>query len=363
MDEVFLRVGQALGVEREVGAVLGEDGQARVRHAEQRGAGVAGEIAQVLAHLGRARRAVQADHVDAEGFQRGERGADLGAEQHGASGLEGHGDQQGYVDAGRLHGAAGAQDRRLGLQEVLGGLHDQGVGATGEQALGVGLEAVAEGAVADVAEGGQLGAGADGAEDPALAAVAGGEVVGGLAGDAGAGLGEFVDALGDVVLGHRGVVRAEGVRLDAVHADAEVLLVDRADDVGAGDVQDLVAAFEVLEVVERGVLRLEHGAHGSVGDHHAGGECLSERGHPGPAVGRRGRWRRGHEGAPWSATAVGFAASQGTSHGTPRERARRQGNGAGREDARGVHEADLSDGDAYEGERDADRGDVRVNAV
>ncbi len=271
---------------------------------------------------------------------------------------------RGYVDAGRLHGAAGAQDRRLGLQEVLGGLHDQGVGATGEQALGVGLEAVAEGAVvADVAEGGQLGAGADGAEDPALAAVAGGEVVGGLAGDAGAGLGEFVDALGDVVLGHRGVVRAEGVRLDAVHADAEVLLVDRADDVGAGDVQDLVAAFEVLEVVERGVLRLEHGAHGSVGDHHAGGECLSERGHPGPAVGRRGRWRRGHEGAPWSATAVGFAASQGTSHGTPRERARRQGNGAGREDARGVHEADLSDGDAYAGERDADRGDVRVNAV
>jgi hypothetical protein len=77
--------------------------------------------------------------------------------------------------------------------------------------------------------------------------------------------------------------------------DAEVLLVDRADDVRAGDVQDLVAAFEVLEVLEGGVLRLEHGAHRSVGDHHAGGEGLSERGHTGPAVGGRGQWRRGHE--------------------------------------------------------------------
>ena len=305
--EGLLRVGQALGVEREVGAVLGEDRQAGVGHAQQRGAGVAGQIAQVFAHLGGAGGAVQADHVDAEGLQRGQRGADLRAEQHGAGGLEGHGDQQRYLDAGRLHGAAGAQDRRLRLEEVLGGLDDEGVGAAGEQALGVGLEAVAQGAVADVAEGGQLGAGADGAEDPALTAVAGGEVVGGLAGDAGAGLGQLVDAVGDVVLGHGGVVCAERVGLDAVDAGLEVGLVDRTDDVGPGEVEDLVAALEVLEVLEGGLLGLEHGAHRSVGHHHSGGQGLAERGHAGPAVGGRGRRHRGHERAPSDATAVGFA--------------------------------------------------------
>jgi hypothetical protein len=52
--------------------------------------------------------------------------------------------------------------------------------------------------------------------------------------------------------------------------------VDRADDVGARGVQDLVAAFELLEVVQRGVLGLEHGAHPAVGHHDAGGEGLAQ---------------------------------------------------------------------------------------
>ncbi|CAM5559607.1 Glycerol kinase [Streptomyces violaceorubidus] len=48
-----------------------------------------------------------------------------------------------------------------------------------------------------------------------------------------------------------------------------------ADDVGPGQVQDLVAPLQLLEVVQA-VLCLEHGAHGAVGDHHAGGEGLSD---------------------------------------------------------------------------------------
>ncbi|CAM5624457.1 hypothetical protein SAURM35S_07320 [Streptomyces aurantiogriseus] len=306
--EGLLGVGQAFGVQREVGAVLGEDRQAGVGHAQQRGAGVPGQVAQVFAHLGRARRAVQADHVDTEGLQRGQRGADLRAEQHGAGRLERHRDQQRHVDAGRLHRAPRAQDRRLRLEQVLRGLDDQGVRAAGEQALGVRLEAVAQRAVADVAEGGQLRAGSDRTQHPALAAVARAVLVGRLTGDAGARLGQLVHAVGDVVLGHGRVVRAEGVRLDAVHAGAEVRLVDGADDVRPGDVEDLVAALEVLEVLEGGLLGLEHGAHGPVGHHHTGGEGLTERGHTGPAVGGRGRRHRGHERAPSDATAVGFAA-------------------------------------------------------
>ena len=135
-----------------------------------------------------------------------------------------------------------------------------------------------------MAQGRQLGAGADGAEHPALLSGGLGEPVGDLAGDAGAGLGELLDPAGDVVLTQGGGVGPEGVRLDAVHADREVLLVHRADDVGARDVQDLVAAFEVLEVLEGGVLGLEHGAHGTVGHHDPGGERLTERCGSGPAV-------------------------------------------------------------------------------
>jgi hypothetical protein len=178
----------------------------------------------------------------------------------------------------------------------------------GEQTLGVPLVGVAQDGVRGVAEGRQLGAGADGAEDPPLPAVGGRDLVGDLAGDAGTGLGQLVDARGDVVLAEGGVVGAEGVGLDAVDAGGEVLAVDRGDDVGPGDVQDLVAAFEVLEVLEGGVLGLEHGAHGAVGDDDAARERRAQRLGTGAAVGGRGR-QRGHGCAPWDATAVGFARS------------------------------------------------------
>ncbi len=296
--ERLLRVRQLRRGQRVVRAVLAEDGQAGVGHARQRDAGVAGEVAQVLAHLGRAGRAVHADHVDAERLQRGQRGADLRAEQHRAGRLDRDGDDDGQVETEGVQGAPGAEHGRLGLQEVLGGLHEQRVGAAGDQSLGVALVGVAQDGVRGVAERGQLGAGADGAEDPALPSVLGGERVGGLAGDPGARLGQLVDALRDVVLAERGVVGAEGVGAHAVDTGGEVLLVHRADDVRAGDVEDLVAALQLLEVVQRRVLRLEHGAHRAVGDHHAGGEGLSEGGHAGPGVGGRGGWRRGHERAP-----------------------------------------------------------------
>ena len=44
---------------------------------------------------------------------------------------------------------------------------------------------------------------------------------------------------------------------------------------GSGDVEDLVAALEVLEVLERRILRLQHGAHRTAGHHHTGGERVS----------------------------------------------------------------------------------------
>jgi hypothetical protein len=294
-DEGVLRVGQLGRGQRVVRAVFGQHRQARVGHAGQRDARVPGQEAQVLAHLGRARGAVQADHVDAERLQRGQGGADLGAEQHGAGRLDGHRDDQRHGVAGGLHGPAGGDDGGLGLEQVLRGLHEQRVGAAGEQALGVLLVGVPDGAEGGVAEGGQLGAGSHRAEHPALLPGAAGELVGHLTGDPGTGLGQLGDAFGDVVLAEGGEVGAEGVGLHAVHTDVEVRGVDRTDDVRARQVEDLVAALEILEVLERGVLRLEHGAHGSVGHDHPGGQGVSERGHTGPAVSGRGRRQRGHE--------------------------------------------------------------------
>lgn len=256
----------------------------------------------MLAHLGGAGGAVQADHVDAQRLQRGQRGADLRAQQHRAGRLEGEGDQQRQVGPERVQGPAGAEDGRLGLEQVLGGLDDQGVRAAGDQALGVRLEAVAQRVEADVTEGRQLRTGADGAQHPPLTPVTAAELVGHLAGDAGARLGQPVHAVGDLVLGHGRVVGTEGVRLHAVHAHLEVGLVDGTDDVGASEVQNLVAALEVLEVLERRVLRLQHRAHRAVGHHDTLGERVAERGDAGPVLGklgRKGRVRqRSHEGAP-----------------------------------------------------------------
>lgn len=289
-------------------AVLGEDRQSGVGHAKQRDTRVAREVAQMLAHLRRAGRAVQADHVDAERFECGQRGTDLRTEQHRAGRLERQRAQQRKIAAHRLERPSRTQYRGLGLQEVLRRLDDERVRATGDQALGVLLETVAEHGVRRVPQRRQLGAGADGAEHPALLSGGGRELVGHLAGDARPGLGEFMDAPGNVVLAQGRGVGAEGVRLDTVHADREVLLVHGAHDVRAGHVEDLVAPFEVLEVLKGGILRLEHGAHGAVGHDHSGGERLAKGFGSVPAVGGKGR-QRGHGCAPWDATAVGFTAS------------------------------------------------------
>lgn len=306
-DEGLLGVGQLRCRQRVVRPVLAQHRQARVRHARQRDTGVPGQVAQVLAHLGGAGGAVQADHVDAQRLQRRQRGTDLRPQQHGAGRLHGHRTDHRQVGAGRLERPAGTENGGLGLQEVLGGLHQQGVRAAGDHALGVLLVGVTQRDIRGVAQRRQLGAGPHGAEDVALLPGGGGELVGHLTGDPGAGLRQLEDPLGDVVLRERGEIRTEGIGLHAVDADREVLLVHRAHDVGPGEVEDLVAALELLEVLHGRILRLQHGAHRPVGDHHPRGKRLTQGCDARRVV---GRWRvRGHGDAPVVATAVGFAPS------------------------------------------------------
>ncbi len=54
--------------------------------------------------------------------------------------------------------------------------------------------------------------------------------------------------------------------------------MDVADDVRSGDVQDLVTALELLEVLQRQVVALQHRSHGAIRNHHASRECCTEIG-------------------------------------------------------------------------------------
>ena len=167
-------------------------------------------------------------------------------------------------------------DGGLRLEQVLRRLDEDRVRAAGDQPGHLLLVGVAQDGVGGVAQARQLRAGTDGAQHPARV---GGRrpVVGDPAGDGRAGLGELVDALGDRVLPEVGQVRAEGVGLDAVDADGEVGVVHAGDQLGPGHVEDLVAALVPLEVVQRRVGGLEHGAHRPVRHDDALGEGLAKR--------------------------------------------------------------------------------------
>ncbi len=281
--ERLVGVGQLGGGHRVVGAVGGQLGQAGVRHARQRHPCVRGEVAQVLAHLAWPCRAVQADDVDAERLERGERGADLRAQQHRPRRLDRHLGDQHDVGPGGGDGPPGADDRGLGLQQVLAGLHDQGVGPAAQQAgrvLLVGVPKLGEG---DMAERGQLGARAYRAENPS-GPLATGPVVHGLAGDAGPGLRQLPDPVRDAVFAEVAQICPERVGGEAIHPGLEVAVVYRPDDVRPDDVQYLVAALMPGEVVERGGAALQHGAHRAVRDEQALADRRSQR-RPAPGVG------------------------------------------------------------------------------
>ena len=95
LHELLVRRRQLVGGERIAGAIGPEHGQARVGHAHHRNVGELRQMAQVLAHLVRTGRAVQADHVDAERLESGQGCRDLATHEHGARGFDCHLDEDG----------------------------------------------------------------------------------------------------------------------------------------------------------------------------------------------------------------------------------------------------------------------------
>ena len=226
------------------------------------------QVAEVLAHLGRAGGAVEPDHVGAQGVEGGQGGADLGAHEHAAGGLDGHLDLDRHLSRPAVgHGPPAADDGRLGLQEILDGLDDEQVDAAVEQPGGRLLVAVALLDEGDLAERGDLGARPERAGHPAAVGRPGRRPPG---------------RCGPTWRPARGSGAARPYSASTQGRQPKLSVsttsqptskkrpVQVGDHVGPGVDQDLVAALEggAAEIVGPEVAQLQVGAGGAVEDDH-----------------------------------------------------------------------------------------------
>ena len=237
--------------------------QPRVGRAEQRERRVLGQKAQRLVHQLRPGRAVQPDAGQPQRRKRGQRRADLAADQHLPRRLDRHGCEDWRVQPALRQRVAAGQNRRLALQQVVDGLHQQRVHLAVEQTarlLEIGRVQRVE---ANLPQAGQLRAGADRADREARG-VGCAESVGGGAGVAGGGRVDLARAPGEVVFGEGDGGSAECVGQHRIRARLQVGGVQRLNRLRAAEVEHLVAAFEAVEIGERQVHRLDAGARRAV---------------------------------------------------------------------------------------------------
>ena len=251
--------------------------QAGVRDHRERKRRVLGQIAHRLAHVLRARRAVEPDDVDAERLERRHRAGDVGAEQHAAADVE--------RDL-RLHRNAAAElreepleagDGRLHLEDVLRRLDEQDVDAALDKVLapGRGNSRASSSNVMLPRAPGRCSTGACPSGPSSRRRTAGLSGVAYLsarrARESRGGDVDVADLVAEPPFLEPARRRLEGARLDDVAPDREERLVDRLDDVGAGEDEVVVAAFERLpaEILGREVEALDARAHRAVVDEDA----------------------------------------------------------------------------------------------
>ena len=239
--------------------------QAGVGQHADRQRGVLAEVAQVLLHLRRTGGAVDPEHVGAHRLHARQDRADLAADEHPSGRLHRHLHLQRHLAPGGAHRPPARLHRRLHLQQVDARLDEEQVDAALREPGGLLLVGVAQVVERDVPEARQLGARPDRAGDVARPAV-GGVVVGDLARQAGTGDVQLVRLLRDGVLVEHHAEAAEARRLQHVDADVQERVVHRADDVGPGEAEHLVAALEAraAEVVGGEVESLDERAEGTV---------------------------------------------------------------------------------------------------
>ena len=263
-------------------------GRLAVHQLGQAGVGLDGDqvgpvLAQpldVLGHFLGPGGAIQPHDGDIQRPDHRRRGGDVGADEQGSGGLHRHLHDDGDVALGLVPRPLGAVHRRLYLQRVLAGLHQQRVDPAGDQSGTLGRVRVLEALIIDVPEARKLGSRPDVAQDEPLPSVVG-ELGDGLVGDL---RGPLVDGEGIVLepeLAERDGRSAEGIRRHRVRPGAEIAHMDVAHEVGAALVQDLGAvllAEEILVDVELG--RLHARAHGAVAQQHVAGEEVEKGAHP-----------------------------------------------------------------------------------
>ncbi len=277
MHKLAQDASKRLGLHRVDRLAVDLEWQARVGNARDRQARVLAQVADGIAHMLGAGRAVEPDHIHRHRLERGDHGGNIGAQQHPAGNVEKNLRLNRDVrPVELLLGAANTVQRGLDLQNVDARLDQQHVHAALDQPGRLFAKGVRQLVEGDVGEGRVVGRGKlarwpHRARHEATAPIARFVLIGDGASNARGSLVELLRLVAETPLFEAHACGLKGVRFEHVAARFHERAVDLADDVGTG-VHEVVAVpvgALAAEIVGRERVQIEAGAHRAVIDQHA----------------------------------------------------------------------------------------------
>ncbi len=137
-------IGERFRLERIDSLTIHVERQTGIGDARNGQGGIFAEDADGLAHVLGSGGAVEADDIDAHAFEDGERGVDIGAEQHATGGIERDLRLDGQIDLGLVEGLVDADDGGFDFEDVLRGFDEQHIHAAADQTDGLLAEDIDE---------------------------------------------------------------------------------------------------------------------------------------------------------------------------------------------------------------------------
>ena len=159
LDELGQRLGKRFWLQRVDGNAVHVERQAGVGDARNRQAGLFTQNTNRFAHVLGAGGTVQADDVNGQAFEDGQRSGDIGAEQHPPARIQRDLGLDRQPDAGFLISFLDAGDGGLDFQDVLRGFDQQQVHAAADQTGSLFAKNVGQLVEADIGEFGIVGGG------------------------------------------------------------------------------------------------------------------------------------------------------------------------------------------------------------